>query len=485
MNTALRKENITKIINCFPFILAFGLMVRLLYNTKTMCDVSGDAAEMWKVISSYGLGEIYGSYVLYKGLITVYPWVWLRNGAVFFGLNEWLFVKLFYVLCFSYISAIGLPKIIEKITCDESKWWKNMILVIACYYFWVDVGVLNQLVIDLPCMTFFVLLVNMALDYNKERKGIVFSAVLGLLIGLNLSASGQYTLPCLFVLVFLLIIFVQRIGERSNIKKDFVCLGTTTMLASIIKYSNVYFLKHVVGNLREDGAWIPSAADWLSIGFTRFDKMLRQLTGINGIDIISNRNGALLEKLVGNEYYISNYEHIISGGYPITTLDYFKWIMKYPLDFLSLYVDKFILGMTMDGGRLAFVPVFISYTMFFLSLALIYKKCKAIKDIFNRKIWVIFAFVGAVIPSIALVIESRVWIQLQGLVMAAAICSNCFWEGIQSVYNNLKTMNKNCFEKKINYTILIYIIFMLMAIAHIASLYSASIEGTEVLWKFF
>ncbi len=482
MNTII-KNKITKLINWVPFVFAFALMVKLLYNARTMYDMSGDAYETWKVISSFGSGNIYGSYVLYKGLIIIYPWVWFRNMAIFLNLNEWFFVKLFYILCFAYVSAIGLPKIIEKITGDKNKWWRDMILVIACYYLWVDNGALSQLVIDLPCMTFFVLLVNMALDYNIQRKGIVFSVVLGLLIGINLSASGQYTLPCVCVLIFLVIVFVQRIiSEKSNRKKDFVGLGITTVLAGVIKYSNVYFLKHTVGGLRANGAWIPSAGEWLSSGFTRFDKTIRQLTGI---EIISNRNGALLESLVGHDYYTSNIESIISGGYPITTLEYFKWIIKHPLDFLSVFVDKFILGMTMDGGRLAFVPIFISYTMFFLSLVLIYKKCKAIKDLFNRKIWIILAFFGAVVPGIAMAVEVRVWIQFQGLVMAAAICSNCFWEGVQNLYSNLKLKNVNCFEKKINYTIIVYIIFMLMAIAHIASLYSASIEGLNGLWKFF
>ena len=481
MSTVLRKDKIKKIIKCVPFALAFGLMVRLLYNTKPMCGASGDAAEMWKVISSYGSGEIYGSYVLYKGLITVYPWVWFRNMAIFFGLNEWTFVKLFYAMCFSYVSAIGLPKIIEKLTGDENQWWRNTILVIACYCFWAHAYVLNQLVIDLPCMTFFVLLVNMALDYNLENKGIVFSAILGLLIGINLSASGQYTLPCVCVLIFLLIVFVKRTIDRENKKRDFACLGITVVLAGIIKYSNVYFLKHTVGGLRASGAWIPSAEEWLTIGFTRFNKTIRQLTGI---DIISNRSGALLESLVGHDYYTSNVDRIISGEYPITTFEYFQWVIKHPLDFLSLYVDKFILGMTMDGGELAFVPIFISYTVFFLALVLIYKKCKTLNDLFNKKIWIILAFVGAVLPGIAMVVEVRVWIQFQGLVLAAAICSNCFWDGVKNIYSNLKSRQANCLEKKINYTIIIYIIFMLMAIAHIASLYSASVEGTIGLWEF-
>lgn len=482
MNRALKKDIIRKIMNWFPFALAFCLMVKLLYNAKTMCDISVDAQETWKVVSSYGSGELYGAYVLYKGLIVIYPWVWLRNIAILLGFNEWVFVKLFYALCFSYISAIGLPQIIEKLTGDENKWWKNMILVIACYFFWEDAYVLDQLVIDLPCMTFFVLLVNMALDYNKERKGLVFSIVLGLLIGINLIASGQYTLPCLCVLIFLLIVYIQRIRERTNIKKDFVCLGITSLLAGAIKYSNAYFLKHVVGGLRESGAWILSAGEWLSIGFTRFDKTLRQFTGM---PIISNRSGALLESLVGHEYYISNIDQIIAGGYPITTLDYLKWVIKHPLDFFSLFVDKFILGMTMDGGELRFVPIFISYTVFFLALLLIYKKCKNIKDIFNRKVWIVLAFIGAVVPGIVMVVEVRVWIQLQGLVMAAAICSSCFWEDIQSTYNNLKLKDVSRSGKKINYTIIVYIIFMLMAMAHIASLYSASAEGINILWKFF
>lgn len=481
MKKLLETDKMSRLLKCIPFVLAFFLMTHLLYDAETMCDTSGDANENWLVILSYGKEKLYGSYVLYKGLIILYPWVWLRKASIIIGLNEWTLIKLFYILCFSYVSAIGFPKIIEKLTGDENKWWRNAILVICCYYFWSTGYVLTQLVIDLPCLTFFVFFVNLALDYNNGREGILFCSLLGILLGINLTASGQYTLPSVLIIIFLLIAFFDKIKVEKNRKKHSLYLVIISLFASLIKYSNVYFLKHVVGGLREEGAWIPTAGQWLSVGLTRFDKTLRQFQGIR---IVSNRGGALLEELVGSEYYASNLDSIIGGAYPITVLEYFKWFLKYPLDFISLFVDRFILGMTMGYGELRFVPIFISYTIFFLSLLLIFNKCKMMKDIFNRKTWIVLAFVGAIVSCVASAVEVRVWIQIQGLVMAAAICSNCFWEGMKNIVKT-NTYGKGFSERKINYSVVVYIVFMLMAMSHIAGLYAGSVEGTEVLWKFF
>ena len=99
-----------------PFFIAFILYFGYVCKSGDMTALSYDAADIWKTITSWYTNDIYGSYVLYKGINSVYPYVWLYQLALIFNINAWILIKMFFALAFSYTSAIGFPDIIKRMT---------------------------------------------------------------------------------------------------------------------------------------------------------------------------------------------------------------------------------------------------------------------------------------------------------------------------------------------------------------------------------
>ena len=52
------------------FSFFFALMVYMIFtwHQDSMISISGDASDIWKTITSFHTKDIYGSYVLYKGI---------------------------------------------------------------------------------------------------------------------------------------------------------------------------------------------------------------------------------------------------------------------------------------------------------------------------------------------------------------------------------------------------------------------------------
>ena len=60
-----------------PFFIVFILYFGYVRESGDMISLSYDAADIWKTITSWYTNDVYGSYVLYKGINSVYPYVWL------------------------------------------------------------------------------------------------------------------------------------------------------------------------------------------------------------------------------------------------------------------------------------------------------------------------------------------------------------------------------------------------------------------------
>ena len=116
------------------FGFAFALMVWLLKQTVAMgVGVGGDVTDIWKTITSFYSGDIQPSYVLYKGFLSVYPYVWFYELSKVFGVGSWFFIKIFHCFLFSYVSDIGFPYIVSKLLKIEIKFWRRMLVIFLMF----------------------------------------------------------------------------------------------------------------------------------------------------------------------------------------------------------------------------------------------------------------------------------------------------------------------------------------------------------------
>lgn len=475
-----RKTDIKEmILTCYPVVIAFFLMCVYLFSKDSMANISGDAAEIWKTIKTYDTERVYGTYVLYKGFNAVYPYVWFYRLAMLFGLNEWFFVKVFYCAVFAYVSAAGLPNMIEILIGKETKHYRRAVLVILCFYFWRYTMALSQFMVDLPCLMYFVLLVNAALHIYKRKVSIWNYVWAGFWAGINLCASGQYTVSAICICIFIVIVTVRK--YKSAISKDIgktvVHFGALAALSVLVKMYNEYYIATFVEGLKAKGAWIPSGSVWLQIGFSRFMETYRIGAGVA---IPSHRNAAIFQSELGAETFAQMHDVIIGGGFSMTILEYLKLLLKYPGDFILCYLEKFFLALSPDHGGFHFIPLFIFYTLLFVALYIGFVNCRYIKNIINVKFWIGFAFLWAIVPGLVMVIEPRYCMQIQGLVLALAICSDFIWIKCRNGFDKVKAVLKGEIkftikEKKISYPILIYFVFIVFCFLNMSSLY----EGIE------
>ena len=428
---------------------------------------------------------MYPSYVLYKGFLAVYPFVWLYKLAIFLGVNEWLFIKLFYAVAFAYITAVGLPNLIELLTKVTVVHYRKLILAILCFYLWKDTYALSEFMVDIPALMYFLLLVNSALRIYRYGIKIQWMLLTGVWLGLNLGGSGQYTSPALCVCIFLVIVIFKQYykEEHKHWASILMNIGVLVIPMTAIKKYNDYFLNVIVGGLREAGAWLPTNSDWLEMGFSRLMNIYR--TG-GGVIIPSNLNQAIFQAELGSDVYAEMRDYILAGGYRLTVTEYLKLVLKHPVDFALCYLEKFFLVLSPDGGAFRFLPLFIFYTLLFITLYLLVTRCKKFEQIFNVRFWIVFAFLWAIVPALVMVTELRFAMQIQGLVMAVAICDDFIWKKAKELCCNIKHIDWKFKNKKIPYIFLLYCVFIVVCFLHMSSLYEGvGVDANSIMMRFW
>lgn len=463
------KKNL-KIVRNFQFIFSFffALMVYTIFTWQetNMISWSGDAADIWKTITSFRTGNIYGSYVLYKGINSVYPYIWLYDLSQFFNANEWLFIRIFYAGSFAYISAIGFPNMIELLIQQHTKLYRRCLCVVLMWYFWYYSMAFTQLMVDLPCLMYYILLVNTALKLFRRKKYIVLYVLAGILCGLCMTASGQYTTPAICIIIFIFVITLKgNIPPQDNIRflisrlAPFLC-----SLALIIVWNN-YFETSIVDSLRQNGAWIPSGSSWLYAGLARFRENYR--SGGGALSIPSHRNNAI---------FISYFGEYLSGIYGLNIFEYLKVFLKYPFDFALNYLNSFFLILSPDHGSFNLFPLFIFYSLLYCSLYIGIQKCKTWKQFFSPLFWIGFSFLWATVPMLVMNIEPRTCMQIQGLIIVLAVCSDTIWKNFTIYIKKLYSKNRSAKTGEpvnISYPIVFYLLFVCFCMMHISTLYDS------------
>lgn len=472
-----QSKNVNKIL---VFLFALAIMLVYLLPKESMAHISGDAADIWKAITTYGSGDMYGSYVLYKGFESLFPYVWLYQISVFLHVNEWVFIKLFYCICFAYVTAIGFPKLYENLFEKETKTYRIGIFCIVCFWLWEKTNALSQLMIDLPSLCYFILLINTAF-LLKRRVSIWGSFGFALLSGLNLCASGQYTMPTVCILIFVAIEMVHQVKRKQiNWQKCFFCLLIIIAISLGIRQANIVFVQTIKEEMASQGIDLFLSDTWLKIGFCRF---MRSYRVDGGQDILGTRKVAILKAYLGDAF-AANEHSMLMGGYPLTIPEYIKVFARSPHNFILCYLNAFFLVLSPDGGHFSIWRLLVFYSAIFVAVRAGYKRCTNFKQIFNAKFWVGFAFLWAIVPLLLMNVEERFCMQIQGLILVIAICDDLVWDGIQRLVKAIKNKEKIFVNGKIPYHIVLYIIFIAFCFMHMGAMYELSGDDVNILLTF-
>lgn len=154
------------------FVATFILFMMWIYPFQSMIAESSDAADIWQTIKTFYNNDTYVSYVLYKGFMSVYPYVWLYQLSLLFHINEFFFVMLYHAFLFTYIAVNGLPEVIYHLTRYKAKIYQRILLIIILFIFWSPTKALNNVMVDLPSCAIFILACNCAIqsEYSTGRK---------------------------------------------------------------------------------------------------------------------------------------------------------------------------------------------------------------------------------------------------------------------------------------------------------------------------
>lgn len=460
------------------FCFAFSLMVWLLRSSHSMgVGRGGDVTDIWKTITSFYSGNIQPSYVLYKGFLSIYPYVWFYELSKFFGLNSWFFIKLFHCFLFSYISAVGFPYIISKLLKIEIKFWRRILVIFLMFILWKPNHALQDMMIDLWSLTLFILAVSIALKLleNKIKTFTCVSFFAGLVLGTASLGSGQYFLPVVILIVALLINLFSKENIKNVSKKFILIIYAIMMVVGVMvpKAYDVHFEKTVVDPMREDGANIIPSKVWLDIGLglakRRYNLFWEPtIPNHRSLSIIKQDKGDDYESFIQNEMIYSKRELI-------------DLIRKHPVDFVTSWCNGLFLTVSMHGEHRSILCLLISYTALFLSLYAVFKRCKKLKDIFSVKLLIVLSFISVTIAPCINHLELRYVMAFQGLFLSAAFLDHIIWNGIKNFLLWIKslfsrTASMNLKNINIPYSFVIYVLFIIMCFSN----YAALIENVGV-----
>lgn len=445
------------------FIFSFLLMCIYLIPKNDMISSSGDAASIWSAIKTFGNEYRESSYVMYKGFLSIYPYFWFYKLAEICSLNEFIFVKIYHIVLFAYITSVGFPNIISRLFNSKITLIRRLIFVILTFYMWEYTTALSQIMVDLPSLALFLLMVNSAMNISKNNSLNKYNFfITGLLIGMGFCFSGQYSLATLIILIYLgITIFEKR--RYFNFKKIIVLAIVLLIGINIpISYNN-YFGNTVLKEFRDRGDWLPEASVWAEYGVTR------DLNKYDMATIKSNRGEAIIRKYgsYNNNEMIKINETIASGAIIYKFEEYIKIVMSSPFDFIVGCFNKLFLTLSFDGGKRSVSSLLLSYTAMFM-FGLIFKKQNVIiNDIFKKELLIQIAFLATVLPLCILHVENRYAIGINGFLLAVLVFNNIIYKRLEC--NKFKL--SDFFKKNVNYTILIYLIFLIMCYIHYGVIY--------------
>lgn len=465
------------------FFFSFALLESYIVGIDPISS-SQDAADIWQAIVGLANGAPVGSYVMYKGMISCYPYVWFYQLSSLLGLPQFFFVKVYHGVLFAYITAVGVPCIVGQLFQRKPKAWQILCFSVVAYILWNPTRALTQLMVDLPCCGFFILAAHMSLLLGHLHRGYAMTVlVTGFFCGLNSTASGQYNLPmmCVLLLALMQIVFQQR-KDFSKKKQLFYVLAL--LAGYVIPYLlNAIFMVQVVKPLIADGAWIPNGEFWQWRGLLSMTPMVE-----NYPTRVNLRGYAILEGIYGSaevaETALAAAEANAAGW---SVQEWFTMFARYPLDFLVLILDKAFMCVTTDARAGEVSHLLVGYTLLYLSILAMVKYTPDIKSVFQRKTLLVIAALLTILPNLVLAVEARVTISLQAMIFGAALMGPVLTDTVETLIVTAKGAARgegkisDAFKRTSPWPLVIGIFFVWVCMTHYGDLMAHTYSGLELL----
>ena len=477
------KEKYIKYREGLLFFLVFIIFMYWLWGKGSQMVSTGDAEDIWRTITTFYSEERYASYVLYKGFASVYPYVWLYQAAVWLKLNELFFVMVYHALLFTFVTVVGIPKVISQLLKYEAKYYQRVLLPVILFVIWRPTRALDTVMVDLPSCSGFIAAVCCALKVKEEQgtKKLVWTAAGGLLCGFVANISGQYTIAACLVMIYVIVVLI---GEyRHNDKKGIIICGLllTLFLCTGVKMVNGIFDKKVTEPFREQGIVMSDGAWWRNRALVcMMDR------GRPGITI--KRGAAILENIYGEEAGKDMLQKAVLGDASAfwTPQEYLLQVRRYPIDFMLQYIDRMFLAVSHDLGKQSAAFLSFGYILLWMFIVTAVRHYHNIRDLFSRETWFILAFFSSMIAPLVMTVEMRYALSFHAIVYGIALLGPLLPDTGRNIREGIKIVQRNGIvrgmEFKIPWGIIGGVLFVCICLSYMSAIYAQSDLGINMLY---
>lgn len=469
MKTFIKKTGEVLSSRKFLFALAVAAMFALSFNVDLIAT-SGDAIETWKVAETFFSDDKYYSYVMYKGIYAFIPCVidYLVSAAL--NIPSMYIFKAFNALCFGYVAIYGIPSLVDLIHENKKVYtWQRYLLLAVLLL--LEYNINYCISVDMISCTLFFMLCNSIIKFSRECNPKWYkSLTLGLLFGLNMCLSGQFTISTVIIVGALLINISYKHFKKVGIPKikSHGPLVATILLIFIgfilARTPNELYMNMVVWPAKEAGRWIPTGGEWI-------------INGLSANLLIINYPKSIPDNLSMGMLTAEQLERIQAGSAIFSYADYFKLILQHPFEFIVRWSERLFLGMLNDPYNMMFA--IIKYVnLFVVSMAVMiygfYDRFKArfrkYKDFISLEMAIYVGFLfSALVPSFGHV-ENRYFFTARCLVYGVCIMTPFLSDGFATFKQKIK--NKNL--EPISYRFWGGVLFVLLALIIYYAIYQSA-----------
>lgn len=324
----------------FIFALAAISMFIITFSGDFLAAM-GDALETWKVSETFFSEDKYYSYVMYKGIYAFIPCVIDYFVSALLNIPSLYIFKAFNAVCFAYVAVYGIPNLVDLIYENKKVYtWQRYLLVAVLLVF--EYSINYCISVDMFSCTLFFMLCNSAISFSKDDNHKWHkSFFLGLLLGINMCLSGQFSISTVIIAVAIVVNIVYKHFKEfgvPQINSHRPLIATILLIAFgfiVARIPNELYLDLIVWPAKEAGEWIPTGGEWIVNGLSanlRIINFPKGLPDYLGLQFLNEEQNAKID----------------AGGYVFSYSDYFKMVLQNPVLFLVRWSERLFLGMFND-----------------------------------------------------------------------------------------------------------------------------------------
>lgn len=404
-----------------PFLFACAIVWVLTLAVPDMVRASGDARSIWHTISHWDGARGPSSYVLYKGMLSVYPYIWLREWALAAGMEPFAFIRIYHALLFGVGSTLAVPAIASAFTGRPWAALQRCLFAAALLWLTHSTRAFDMLMIDLPSWAFFAVACWASLRScdAQGRARFAWAAAAGAFIGLSLCGSGQFGLPALVLGAYVLLRCLSQAWSASQAGRLLLLAQVlvVAVVAWIPRQADLQFHASIVEPMRARGDWLPTGQQWVQNSLFR---MLDSYTRNQHWEIPSPRGAAILKDVLGSGFE-TMHPRIKAGGSILTVDQYLGLVRRYPLDFAAMWTARGFMLISLDAARASASALLAGYTSVFLCLLLVVRRCRTLRDVLRPGLLLLLALLLTVAAPVALFLEMRTALTIHALMLAIGV----------------------------------------------------------------